>query len=488
MYEGHYTNTTKAVAEFHCDEKSYRDLISPYIRKLPGTDFFLTALDVTPVERKHSSTLEDRSYVYKSNTVNGKPITIGHNYSQLVHIPEIGKDRPPWVVPLDCKRVPSNDKGHLHGIKQLKSTMKDDALPFFDQTLVCLGDTAYSANNAIAEVREELGKNLVLGVRVKGDRIAFKRFEFEGCKKKGRPRLYSDEVVLNNPHRQVIADLQFKFTEVTARGKEIYNEVSIWQNMIFKGNKDFDSYDFPFTLVRIVSYNNDGKKIHKNPIWVAFYGHRRDDIIPTHQGELYFNRFKIEHFFKFLKQNHLMNDFQTPEVEHEEAWAQINQLAYMQLYASKGIAEKSCREWEKYSYKNRPVKALSPKQVQRDMHRILKTVPRVTKQLIKRGKSPGRPIGFRPAPRSTKDIIVKKVEAKSLPEVQKSPPLEKLFDRGRNIKQDISNSNPPKKQNKSINSELSKSAKESKLSQKYRFELLPASGTKKTVPPYSRPP
>jgi len=366
--------------------------------------------------------------------------------------------------------------------------MKDDALPFFDQTLVCLADTAYSANNAIAEVREELDKNLVLGVRVKGDRIAFKRFEFEGCKKRGRPRLYSDEVVLNNPDRQVVADLQFKFSETSVRGKEINNEVSIWQNMIFKGNKDFDSYDFPFTLVRIISYNSDGKKVHKNPVWVAFYGHRRDDIIPSHQGQLYFNRFKIEHFFKFLKQNHLMNDFQTPDVEHEEAWIQINQLSYMQLYAAKEIAERSCREWEKYSYKNRASKDLSPKQVQRDMHKILKAIPRVTKPLIKRGKSPGRPIGFRPKPRSKKDIIVKKVEAKPLPEVQKSPPLEKLFDRGRNIMQDIGNSNPPEKQHKSIKSALSKSEKESKLSEKYQFELLPASGTKKTVPPYCLPP
>ena len=209
-------------------------MISPYIKKVPGTNFFLTALDVTPIERKHSPTLKDRSYVYKSNTVNGKPITIGHDYSHLVHIPEIGKKQPPWVIPLDCKRVPSNDKGYLHGIRQLKTTMKDEALPFFDQTLVCLADTAYSANNAIAEVREELDKNLVLGVRVKGDRIAFKRFEFGGCKKRGRPRLYSDEVVLNNPDRQVVADLQFKFSETSVRGKEINNEVSIWQNMIFK--------------------------------------------------------------------------------------------------------------------------------------------------------------------------------------------------------------------------------------------------------------
>ncbi|MFK7826849.1 MAG: hypothetical protein AB8G05_22085, partial [Oligoflexales bacterium] len=409
-------------------------------------------------------------------------------YSQLVLIPEVGKECPPWVIPLDCKRVPSNEKGHLYGMAQLKSAMKDDVLPFLDQILVCLADTAYSANNAIKAVGEELDKNLVLGVRIKGDRIAFKRFEFDGCKSKGRPRLYSDEVVLNNPHRQVVADLQFKFSEITLRGKEICNEVSIWQDMIFKGKKDFDGYNFPFTLVKIVSYHSDGKKVHKNPIWVAFYGSRRDEIIPDHQGQLYFNRFKIEHFFKFLKQNQLMNDFQTPEVKHEESWTQIDQLAYMQLYASKDLAEKSWREWEKYSCKNRQCKVLSPKQVQRDMHRILKAVPRVTAPIIQRGIPPGRPEGFRPTPRSTKDIIIKKVEKKLVTEVKKPLPLEKLFDNGRKIKQDIHESNSLEKRNKSINSTLSTPGKKPKLQEKSQCELLPASGTKKSVPPYSHSP
>ena len=42
----------------------------------------------------------------------------------------------------------------------------------------------------------------------------------------------------------------------------------------------------------------------------------------------YHQRYDLEHYFRFGKQKLLMTAFQTPEVEREENWWQIVQLAY----------------------------------------------------------------------------------------------------------------------------------------------------------------
>ena len=67
---------------------------------------------------------------------------------------------------IDNKRVISSEKGHLVGMNQLKSMMSDDDLPFKDNLVVNLGDCAYSAENAVQEVSDELQKNLVLWIRI----------------------------------------------------------------------------------------------------------------------------------------------------------------------------------------------------------------------------------------------------------------------------------------------------------------------------------
>ncbi len=51
--------------------------------------FYLWAIDVTPLPRPYAKTLEDRTIIYQPNTVKGnKPINIGHSYSVLTALPE----------------------------------------------------------------------------------------------------------------------------------------------------------------------------------------------------------------------------------------------------------------------------------------------------------------------------------------------------------------------------------------------------------------
>ena len=64
--------------------------------------FYLWAIDVTPLPRPYAQTLEDRSIVYQPNTIKGnKPINIGHSYSVLTALPEKEETgQIPWAISL----------------------------------------------------------------------------------------------------------------------------------------------------------------------------------------------------------------------------------------------------------------------------------------------------------------------------------------------------------------------------------------------------
>ncbi len=82
--------------------------------------FYLLALDVTPLPRPYAQTLEERTIIYQPNTVKGnKPINIGHSYSVLTALPEKEETgNIPWAIPLTVTRVKSSSTGKQVGSQQ----------------------------------------------------------------------------------------------------------------------------------------------------------------------------------------------------------------------------------------------------------------------------------------------------------------------------------------------------------------------------------
>ena len=80
----------------------------------------LFAIDCTANPRIYAKKVDDRTSVHAPNHVPGqKPITIGHEYSVLVYLPNRPEDRElHWVVPLSVKRVRSAQSGPQVGLKQ----------------------------------------------------------------------------------------------------------------------------------------------------------------------------------------------------------------------------------------------------------------------------------------------------------------------------------------------------------------------------------
>jgi hypothetical protein len=82
---------------------------------LQEKDFALFAIDCTANPRIYANKVTDRSIVHAPNHVPGqKPITAGHEYSVLVHLPNRKEDQElHWVVPLSVRRVESDQSGPL---------------------------------------------------------------------------------------------------------------------------------------------------------------------------------------------------------------------------------------------------------------------------------------------------------------------------------------------------------------------------------------
>ena len=146
-----------------------------------------------------------------------------------------------------------------------------------------------------------------------------------------------------------------------------------------RGKKNNPMHKHPFTVLRITVEDTDSHPVFRKPMWLIIFGDRRDVITVKDAYDAYRQRFDAEHFFRLSK------------TEHEENWWEIVGLAYAQLYAASGIAEKSCHPWERYlpyfkrdtgvstppkmqkgiPHFKRDSGILTPSTVQRDMPRII---------------------------------------------------------------------------------------------------------------------
>ncbi|MCP4614728.1 MAG: transposase, partial [Planctomycetes bacterium] len=128
-------------------------LVASYLPQPKKRKFWLFGIDVTPQPRPFAETLADRTYVYQPNTLKGnKPVNIGHQSSVLAYLPEKGEKCPPWIVPLNVRRVSSEETKNEAGAEQVKEMFSTEKLPFSGDLKVLVGDSDYSARTFLGEI------------------------------------------------------------------------------------------------------------------------------------------------------------------------------------------------------------------------------------------------------------------------------------------------------------------------------------------------
>ena len=360
-------------------------------------NFYLFGLDTTTQSRPFANTLEDRGFQHSPNPAPGnRPITVGHAYSVLAALPEKqGAMPPPWIIPLLVQRVPSDQKSTDIGADQVMDILTDDKLNFGSHLCVLTGDSTYSSRSFLGQTGSH--ENLVAVVRVRGNRVFYDQHQpTQEPAGKGHPVWFGNPFDLKNPSAQREPDLNEVLNITLGNGRECCVSINGWENMLMRGTRYIPMHKYPFTLIRIMVKDMDGKDVFKKPLWLIIIGRCRNEISISDAYHAYRQRYDMEHFFRFGKTKLLMASYQTPIVEHEENWWEIVAIAYVNLYTAVPIAKDLPYPWERWhpKYKEADDQRLpSPSAVQRDMPRIINAFGTPAKSPKPRGKSPGRQKG-----------------------------------------------------------------------------------------------
>lgn len=218
--------------------------------------FYLWALDVTPLPRPYAKTLEERTIIYQPNTIkSNKPINIGHSYSVLTALPEREETGDiPWAIPLTVERVKSSATGKQVGSQQLKQILTNENLPWSNHLSVVVVDSDYSAKTFLSE--QEQHPNLVVVTRVRSNRVFYTSPEPKIIPSLGHPRWYGakfdslDEATWHEPTEVV----QTNFT--TKRGRLLQVRIQSWSDMLMRGSHDSPMHRNPFTRDANTSYHD----------------------------------------------------------------------------------------------------------------------------------------------------------------------------------------------------------------------------------------
>lgn len=389
-------NTNPTPDEINNDQIKITGLISEQCPDLVKRSFCLFAVDCSSTARIYSCKMEDRGFVHAPTKIPGqKPITVGHQYSTLVYLPERPEpSEPHWVIPLSTIRVKSEETGTLIGIKQMIQTARQER--FKDELCLLVADSAYSHEKCAT--RLEQVKNLVLASRMRNNRkFHLKLFNSTEPRKRGRPRIYGESWALNAPgecEESIIVE------HVTTSGGIYKMKIERWSDRLDHGEnkqsingkgEDVDHKVAPiiFDAIRVTILRPNGQPMYKKPLWIMVSGERRREISIEDIARSYLQRYDIEHFFRFAKQQLLLTNFQTPDVRHEENWWWLSVMSYAMLYLSRIIGDHIRNPWEK-KQERKTGQTRTPTQVQRSYEGIIRQIGTPACDPKPRGKSLGR--------------------------------------------------------------------------------------------------
>ena len=305
------------------------------------------------------------------------------------------------------------------GAQQLRDLLADQSLPFAGELKVLVADSDYSKLPFLGRVYGGAKPNerddLVTIVRAANNRTFYHAPpEIAGKQPVGHPTWYGTPFHLSDPETWGEADEEAWTTWITHRGKSYRVQLQGWHNIKMRGKKSYPMHDHPFTLVRAVVLDERGQPRYNRPLWLIVMGQRRAEVTLVEVWEAYGQRVDLEHYFRFGKQKLLLNRYQTPDVEHEENWGQMVQLAYILLWLAAAVVQDMPRPWEK-SHPGKEGSRTSPGRAQRGFGGIISRIGTPAKPPKPRGNSPGRVKGEKPELRQRQPVIKKSQKCQNLP-------------------------------------------------------------------------
>jgi hypothetical protein len=341
--------------------KQVQSFIRPYVA---NEAIIRTQLDCFPVYKPLSYTHPERSAVYKPNVkIEGqKPVEIGYSISSLNQ-----GFAQKWSIPHSMQRVSTSKTCLQVGIEQIQNYIK--TIPY-ETLMVNTADSSYGNAEFLATLHQE--QNLITITRFK-NRIVYDYAPQKGTG--GANRIYGQAYNLaridtvskrKNPKTKKIAipkpsietkqadEISSYFIQ-TNQGRNIKVVLKMYRNIMIRSKNSFSMKDKPFNLVIAEHLDADTlEPIHLKPIYLAVAGQQKQliSLNDTYQVH-YSHRWDIEPNNRFVKQQLLLDKFQSPIQAHFDLWISVIQLVEWLLFIASKEVTNTPKKWQQYDPKNK---------------------------------------------------------------------------------------------------------------------------------------
>jgi len=352
---------SKAFKELTAEEMAKALVLDLCLKYAPRQDRICLQTDATPIEKKYSSTLEERQYINRPNTVikGNKPITIGYPLSSINLSCESK-----WSLPLVRSRVPLEETESTQAVKQLQSLVPQLCQELDCKLVINTTDSSYTHAAYLSPLYEQ--DKLVCISRFRhGSKVYTPA---KGDNPKGTPKIYEDCFYLLNETRTVCGVVKktgksyqklqtsiheracnetLLFDAVTKKGKPLKIELYRWNDLKLRTKNGHCMKHKPFDLVGVKVINvQTGKPLYKREMFFGIFGKKKQQVTTKESYQKYRKRYDIEPSFRFNKQELFLDSYLCEDVQHLDNFFLINQLANWLLYTAAQDVQFIPRKWE----------------------------------------------------------------------------------------------------------------------------------------------
>jgi len=362
-----------------------------FMRLVPATGFQVYSVDGTAWPHAKAKVMADRQYVHSPTpAIDGGKIVVGHPYSALAWVPEIGRS---WAPPMSVRRISSQQTAVEMGVEQVKllcDERREEMKRFFH---LIVADGKYGNHLFLGPLKDEPCGTLV---RLRCDRVLYgEPSPYSG---RGRPRVHGARFAFKEPETWGEPNATIELED------ERWGKVRLrrWDDL--HARQDAKT---PFSTILIESHLEREKPA--KPLWLGYQP--PPDQSPGDQSLVnlwrgYQHRWPVEPSIRFRKQylNWTLPRFQKPE--RCDRWTMLVSLAHWQLFLAREWVQDNPLPWQPTQ------EELTPERVLQGLGWLFPQIGTPAVPPKTRGKSPGWPKG-RPRTRRERHKVVKKTKKKA---------------------------------------------------------------------------
>jgi DDE superfamily endonuclease len=341
------------------------------------TDVLWISVDSSSIARPAAETSPGRGMIYVPNLPHAtKPVSVGWQFSTVMLLPQTPSS---WVGILDHQRIAPGQTAIEVAIHQVQTL-----IPLLKRPVVVLADRWYASADFVRAC-SALGCQVL--IRLKRNRKLYRAPV--RTSNKGRPPLHGPLWQGSRPETLGTADEQWSGTDQPNKAVTI----SRWHDLHCRQARELE-----VSVVRVVREGARDDKRDPRESWFVSLG---PPLVLSEIVAVYARRFSHEHGYRFLKQDLLWTRAHVRTPAQFERWSLLVALCQNQVLLARSLGQAQYRPWE------RSTRPATPRQVRRIMSSILSQVGTPAQRCQRRGKSPGRALGFHP-PRAPRFAVVRK--------------------------------------------------------------------------------